>query len=300
LHPIKLKITTMKKILFFSLLVFLFACNNENKEESGDASLDSLKSENAALKEQAAQKDEIINEFLTSFDEIQENLSIIKEKESVIALQTEGDVELEQSAKDKINEDIQTIYELMIDNKKKLNNLQSKLKSANLNIGKLESMVKELQTIIEQKTTQIDNMQDQLAHMDIVVEKLSTELANITEISTAQEEKIGEQTQEINTAYYVYGTDKELKANGVITKEGGFIGIGKIEKMKEDFNKEYFTKVDITTIKEIPLKAKKAKIVTTHPSNSYKFCCDDSFDKLVITDYKEFWSTSKYLVIVID
>ncbi|MBN2682273.1 MAG: hypothetical protein JXR58_07175 [Bacteroidales bacterium] len=290
----------MKKILFFSLFLFLFACNEENKEESGNATLDSLKNENAALKEQAAQKDEVINEFLTSFDEIQENLALIKEKESVITMQTDGDIELEQSAKDRINEDIQTIYELMIDNKKKLNNLQSKLKSANLNIGKLESMIKELQLIVENKTVEIDNLQDQLAHMDIVVEKLSTELANMEEVNTAQEEKIGEQTQELNTAYYVYGTDKELKNNEVITKEGGFIGIGKIEKMREDFNKDYFTKIDIRELKEIPLNAKKARVVTTHPANSYKFCCDDSFDKLVILNHKDFWSTSKYLVIVID
>lgn len=289
----------MKKLVFFSLLVFLFACNEEPKEES-NSQLDSLKSENAALKEQALQKDDMINEFLTSFDEIQENLALIKEKEAVITLQTNEDIELEQSAKDKISDDIQLIYELMIENKKKLNNLQSKLKNANFSIGKFESMVKELQTVIETQTNKIDNLQDELAHMDIIVEKLSTELENLESENAQQDETIGKQIQELNTAWYVYGTDKELKTNGIITKEGGVIGIGKTDKMREDFSKDYFTKVDITAIKEITLNAKKAKLVTTHPASSYKFCCDDSFDKLVILDSKEFWSASKYLVIIID
>jgi hypothetical protein len=114
-------------------------------------------------------------------------------------------------------------------------------------------------------------------------------------------EEIGTQTDKMNTAYYCFGTSKELKEKGVLTKEGGFIGIGKSEKLAADFNKDYFTKIDITLMKSVDLKSKKAKLVTTHASDSYKLEGDKtSVDKLVITNAEKFWASSKYLVIVVE
>ena len=96
-------------------------------------------------------------------------------------------------------------------------------------------------------------------------------------------------------------TSKELIAQGVLTKEGGFIGIGKAEKLKEDFNKNYFTQIDITESMSIPLACKKAKLITTHPSGSYKFDGPEGkIEKLTITNSEEFWSVSKYLVVVVE
>jgi hypothetical protein len=108
-------------------------------------------------------------------------------------------------------------------------------------------------------------------------------------------------TEKLNTAYYAFGTSKELIKNNVLTKEGGFIGLGKTQKVKEDFNKNYFTKVDVTALSEIPLGAKKAKLVTTHPGGSYRIDgADGKAEKLVITNTEDFWSASKYLVVVIE
>ena len=65
-----------------------------------------------------------------------------------------------------------------------------------------------------------------------------------------------------------------------------------------DVNKDYFTQVDIRTTKEIKLYSKDADILTTHPTGSYALEKDDK-DQLTlkITNPKEFWSVSKYLVI---
>mgnify|MGYP000874925023 CR=1 FL=1 len=108
-------------------------------------------------------------------------------------------------------------------------------------------------------------------------------------------------TEKLNTAYYAFGTSKELIKNNVLTKEGGFIGMGKTAKMKSDFNKAYFTKVDASVFTEIVLSAKKAKLVTTHPAGSYKIeGAEGKAEKLVITNAEDFWSASKYLVIVVE
>ena len=42
-----------------------------------------------------------------------------------------------------------------------------------------------------------------------------------------------------------------------------------------DFNKDYFTQIDIRTTKEIKLYSKRAELLTTHPTGSYELVKDD-------------------------
>jgi hypothetical protein len=103
----------------------------------------------------------------------------------------------------------------------------------------------------------------------------------------------------LNTAYFAFGSKKELLDNKVISTEGGVLGLGKNKELAADFNKDYFTEVNITELKEIPLGYKKIEFTTNHPEDSYKLVETEMIDKLVITDAKKFWSVSKYLVIVV-
>ena len=93
---------------------------------------------------------------------------------------------------------------------------------------------------------------------------------------------------------------KELEKQQVVTKDGGFIGLGKIEKLKDDFNRDYFEKIDIRKVKRLKLFCAKAKLITTHPANSYKIYGQNRVDSLVITNPNQFWSVSKYLVVVVE
>jgi hypothetical protein len=66
----------------------------------------------------------------------------------------------------------------------------------------------------------------------------------------------------------------------------------------KDFNKDYFTQIDIRTDKEIKLYSKSAKLLTAHPEGSYGLVKDDKEQlTLVITNPNKFWSISRYLVI---
>ena len=70
--------------------------------------------------------------------------------------------------------------------------------------------------------------------------------------------------------------------------------------MTGNFNKSYFTKVDIRNISEIKLMSKSAKLLTTHPSSSYALVRDANKQyTLRITNPQIFWSTSKYLVVLV-
>ena len=67
-----------------------------------------------------------------------------------------------------------------------------------------------------------------------------------------------------------------------------------------DFNKDYFTQIDIRTDKEIKLFSKSAKLLTTHPEGSYTLAKDAKGQYILkITNPNEFWSVSRYLVVLV-
>jgi predicted nucleic acid-binding Zn-ribbon protein len=267
--------------------LFTTSCGSSEKEANPLA--DSLSAVNGELSGQLTEKEQALQEFVNSFNEIQENLNAIKEKEKIVSANSQsGDV---KSKEETIKEDIQAIYDLMSKNKNRINSLSKKLKNANSKIKGLEEMIASLQAQIDAKDGEISDLKSQLEAKNIELSNIVMTLENIEAESEAKTEKM-------NTVFYAFGTSKELKEKNVITKEGGFIGLGKSTKVKDDFNKDYFTKIDAAQVTSINIGAKKAKVITNHPSSSYKLVGDKTVEKIEITNPDEFWSTSKYLVII--
>lgn len=285
----------MKKLIFIALIVpFLFSCNSRKKEyEALQARYDSLLIVGFT-------KDTSILNYVESFNAIQANLDSIKRAEMLITQNASNSGELQPDQKEQINRDINLIYEMLQKNKQTIAELKSKLKKSNSKVAALEQMVDRMTRQIEEKDTEIAQLRDQLEKMNIQIDILSSNIENLTSEGKAKTETINAQTEALNTAFYVIGTKKELIAQKIITMEGGFAGIGRNKKLKEDFNHDYFTQVDITKLRSIPVMKKKATIITTHPSQSYKIYGDKAIDSLVITNPKSFWSASKYLVIVVE
>jgi predicted nucleic acid-binding Zn-ribbon protein len=290
----------INKWFILSLLsISLIACQNDKKAEgAADAEnpeLEKLKEENEKLKTDLATRDESMNESIRLFNEIEDNLSAIRQKEKVINLSRNNDPEYRQDQKERIVEEIQLINSLLEENKNKVNLLRSKLSKADVKVGEMDKMIESLVKKVEEQEALIVELRDELAKYDIAMAELT---ATLNETMAVVEEK----DAELNKAWFVFGTTKELKEQGVVTKEGGFIGLGKIVKMREDFNQEYFTQIDITKTKEIPLGAKKVKILTTHPAGTYKLVtsADDKVEKMQILNPEKFWSVSKYLCMIVE
>jgi len=285
----------MKKLIFIALMIpFVFACNSKQKE------YESLQSRYDSLLTLGFTKDTSILDYLESFNAIQANLDSIKMAEMIITQNASAGGELQPDQKEQINRDINMIYEMLQKNKQTIAELRSKLKKSNSKVTALEQMVERMTKQIEEKDGQIGQLRDQLEKMNIQIEILSSNVENLASESSSKSQTISEKTTELNTAYYVIGTKKELRDQKIITVEGGFAGIGRNKKLKEDFNRDYFTRVDITNLRSIPVMKKKASIITTHPSQSYKLYGEKTVDSLVIINAKDFWGASKYLVIVID
>lgn len=290
----------MKNLIIVLVLLVLVSCQSKKKE------IERLQAKNDSLMQITELKDNSLYEYIAAFNDIQRNLDSIKALENIININTSMG-EIKGSAQDQVNEDIRTIYDLLVKNKKMVAQLQKKLKNSNVRVTELEKMVTILNAQVEEKDTQINKLRDDLARMNVKVENLSSRVESLEEETEQQSAEIKKQqteietkTQLLRTAWYAIGTKKELMDNKVITKEGGFIGLGSSKTLSDNFNKEYFTRIDITQLDYIPLSARKARLITRHPSGSYHISGVKRADTLFIKDFNEFWGASKYLVIEVE
>ncbi len=286
--------------LFFVFVFTLFACTNEKGPDGANAEVERLNKENQDLKNNLANKDGELNSFIQSFNEIEENLNTIKTKEGLLKENTVN-IEMQKSKQELIADDINSISELLVRNKEKMALLQSKLKKSGAKLNELEKLLVNLRSQLEEKEQEIELLKEELQRANGSYRELFIEyVAKLEEVEETKEE-LKETNNKLNTAFFAYGTTKELKEKSVITKEGGFIGIGKAEKLRSDFNKDYFTQIDILKTDKIELKAKSARLITTHPNGTYKLEMQGKrVERLVITDAERFWSVSKYLVIIVE
>jgi chromosome segregation ATPase len=296
----------MKKLLLLMLIPAMLMTVSCNKMKEENAR---LKAKNDSLLALGFQKDTTVMEFVRAFNEIQSNLDSIKMKENIIGQNTKGGTEVQASAREQITGDINTIYQLLQKNRAQVASLQKKLKASNTKNVELEAMIDNLNKSIVEKDAEIAELKDQLGKLNIKVADLgnqvttlNTNVDNLSAENKAKQQAIDEKTAALNTAYYVIGTTKELKDKKVIDKTGGFIGLGRSKTVTQDFDKSNFTKVDITTLTELPINKKKAVLLSNHPVGSYKLQANDKkiVEKLVILNFTDFWSRSKYLVIAAD
>jgi hypothetical protein len=283
----------MKKLFFaiIFLTILLVSCNNEEVEQ--------LKQENENLKIELDQRELDIQSFMEVFNGIEENLAQIRAKEQLIAKQA-GSVEGGHDRVEAVKNDIRAIDQLMKQNRENLKNLSTKLKSAKIENKEIKRTLDNLQSMIVNKDMEILSLVNDLESLNFEVGELYSSVADLRAENIKQGRVIDVQAMHLNRAYYVIGTDKELKEKEIITKKGGLIGIGRVEQMMEDVNQDLFTVIDIRRQTVFPLDAKKVNLVTTHPSDSYIIRKDEEtkrYYSFEITKPEEFWEASKYLVI---
>lgn len=284
----------MKKYVFGAMIVaFTIACNQEE--------VDKLNQENANLESQTISKDSTINEMMATFNIIQENLDEIKRRENLVEINTEGDAERSLGRTEKINRDLQRINQLMIENKNLIASLNKKSKASGAKLSEFERMIANLNKRVKDKDGEISRLKEELEGMNFKVKELNQSIDELALENMRKQKELEANIDELNTAYFAYGTYEELNSKNVLTKEGGFLGLGKQEALKDGFNTEYFSIIDKTKTKSFLIYSKKAELVTNHPKGSYKFIGDDKrIDSLVITDPDSFWKASKYMVVLVD
>ena len=288
----------MKKLAVLFVCVAMLASCDSFKGGSKD-----LKAENDSLLMELNQRNAELDDMMGTFNEVQEGFRKINAAESRVDLQRGTITENSASAKQQIASDIEFISKQMEENKAQIAKLQAQLKNSNYNSAQMKKAVAALTAELNAKQQRIEELQTELVskniriqELDAAVTGLSSEKEELTAENEAKAKTVAEQDKALNTAWFVFGTKKELKDQKILTNTGLF---KKGQVLKDsDINKDYFTQVDIRTTKEIKLYSKDADILTTHPAGSYALEKDDKGQlTLKITNPKDFWSVSKYLVI---
>ena len=282
----------MKKLAVLIVCAAMLASCDGFKGGSKD-----LKAENDSLLIELSQRNAELDEMMGTFNEIQEGFRQINDAESRVDLQRGTITENSASAKQQIASDIEFITKQMEENKAQIAKLQAMLKSSKNNSAQLKKAVESLTQELDTKQQRIEELQAELAskniriqELDAAVSGLSADKESLAAENEAKARTVAEQDKAINAAWFVFGTKSELKSQKILQS-------GDVLK-NADFNKDYFTQIDIRTTKEIKLYSKRAELLTTHPAGSYELVKDDKGQlTLKITNPKEFWSVSKYLVI---
>lgn len=281
----------MKKILcFVSCLAVLTSCDYFTREK------EQLTAQNDSLTVALSEKQFALDQAMQSIADIQEGFRAINEAEGRVAIQTgvEGVTDAQR-----LKEDLQFIQQKMEENRKQIEQLQKKLNASGSEAASLRKVLANLQQELADKTASIAALHSELAQknfriaeLDSAVVMLTTDVNTLQEITDAQHEVIEQQVTQLHTAWYVYGTAKELKEQNIL-KDGKVMS-------SVDFNKNYFTEIDTRDDSVFPLYAKHAKLLTVHPAGSYEFTKDELKQlTLSIIDAEAFWSVSRYMVILV-
>lgn len=284
----------MKKILLLSICVALLSsCGNMGKN-------DAMKSQNDSLSQVLAQRDAELNGIMEAFNEIQDGFRMINEAESRVDLET-GAVEGRSNVQ-KIKDDIVFIMEKLDANRKRIAELEEQLKNSRYASSQLKTTIANLNKELLAKTQQIETLQAELASKNIRIAELDDAIVGLTQHvndlvaeNKAKSATVATQDKALNAAWFVFGTSSELKEQKIVSKK--FLQKKKVLE-SDDFNKEYFTQIDIRTDKQIMLYSPEAELLTSHPVGSYEFQKNEKGQlALLITNPNKFWSVSRYLVI---
>ena len=282
----------MKQLKLFACLALLLLGACTGKKSSPDlANME----QNDSLQRIIAQRDSEINDMMSTLNEIQEGLSAINQAENRLSIAREGEGANKTA---QIKENIKFIANTMARNRELMKRLQQQLRESRFNGDELRKTISNLTQQLDDKAQELQRLKAELDAKDIHIAELDEKIDNLNDnvenLQTDAQQKaqtISNQDKQLNTAWFVFGTKKELKGQHIMEN-------GKV--LQSNFNKNYFAKIDIRIDKEIKFYSKSARILTMHPSGSYTLTPDVNKQYVLrITNPQLFWSTSKYLVVLV-
>ena len=250
----------MKKLLFAVVCALAFVACKQGKSDADLAGAQLRDSLNRVIE----QKDTEINDLMSTMNEIEEGFREINEAENRLSLARDGEG---ANREQRIRENLQFIQSTMKQNRELIAKLQRQLREGSIKGDQLQRTIENLTKQMEEKDKQLQQLREELDAKDIhimdldeKIANLNTNVDNLTEEGNRKSQKINDQDQQLHTAWYVFGTKDELKEQRIY--DGGKV-------LQGNFNRSYFTKIDIRVTKEIKLYSRSAKMLTAHPASSY-------------------------------
>ena len=279
----------MKKIFYLAMAAMsIAACQNQSKNQP-----DELQLLRDSLENIIDQKNAEMDGLVATLNDIEEGFREINAAEKRVQVAQSGEGSSQAA---RLQENVQFIQSTMKQNRELIAKLRQQLREGSIKSEQLKRTIDNLSAQLDEKDQMLTALRQQLEQKDIHIAELDSQVgtlnqdvAQLKETQAQQQQTIAQQDNDLNTAWFAFGTKKELKQQRIL--DSG-------EVLRSNFNKDYFTKIDIRVDKEIKLYSSKASVLTAHPAGSYTLEKDANKQYVLrITDPQLFWSTSKYLVV---
>lgn len=267
-----------------------------------------LEGQYATLEKEILRKESAFEEVMGLITEVEDEISNIVEKENLVYGQSQEP--LNSGKKESIMKEIAMIDNLILRSHENVKTLTDKIKSSEIKQGVFQKRLNSLQADLKERQTIIVDLKTELVAREEAIVLLTNQTDSLNTTINAQVETIDQKAlevtqltalnDELNKGYLAIGTFEDLKAKGVVDKEGGFLGfIGRKVALQEDADKSEFMELDKRNVNQLRIEAAYLSLVSNHPSSSYSILPseDEGVKILDITDPEAFWQISKYLVI---
>ncbi len=293
----------MKKYFVIAMalvpMVFASCAGNEAKLNAATERADSLQTV-------IDQKDGEIDALFETLSEIENNLTEISSRYSQISSLRQQHPEKNANVKSQVTDQLAAIESIMSQNKSKISQLNSKIATLGAENEKLQGFIESLNSRMAEQETQINNLMSELTISKETIKKLSGNVSDLTQSNKEKDARIAQQQEEMayladqsHKAYYVVGNYDDLKDKGIVSKDGGLLF--KSQHATNNVNVKNFTLIDKTKVSSIDINLRKARIISSHPKDSYEIVYDESDSKLakklVIKDVNAFWSNTDFLIV---
>lgn len=206
-----------------------------------------------------------------------------------------------QALREELRAEVRTIREAVHENVAKLARLETQGEQAGLRTASLEKLTTELRRSLEEKEALAGELDQRVRDLSATVK---TQAASLREKEAALREgeaRLAQKTLEANTAYVAVASKKDLLKKGVVERAG----VGGRWTRTGKFDAEFFRAIDVTKDLEVelPAPAKRIRVVTTQPMESYRIVDagpDAKTSKLEVKDAEAFWRGDRYLVVMTD
>ena len=278
---------TVKNILIVcGLAAMVVSCGPTKKELQ--ANIDSLNVELAQVNSEMENVVGILNDVQEGFQQINEA------ENRVTAANAEN---APANIKEQLNSDIAFIQAKMKENRERIAELEERAAKGDKTAAALRRTIKNLkaeladkEAVIATLLADIDAKNARIQQLDVEVANLNADKNALTAKNAANEQVIAGQDKAMHAAWYVIAKRKVLKEQNILK-------MGDVME-QADVVMEDFIEIDIRNVAEIPVGAKKARLLSAHPEGSYEIVKGaDGLAVVKILDAQAFWSVTRYLVV---
>lgn len=287
--------------LMLGATVLLSSCNKKDEQKIAEQSttIDNMERE-------LARRDSTYNELISMLNKAESQVAEIARRENLV-VSTSNE---EKKSEDQLVQELKLIDDLVKESNQSIQNLKAQLKKSNVEMGAFKTRIDQLSNVLDEQRQTITTLKAEIAEKNQELQVFAVKYDSIKIESVSQKQLITEQDREIeiltnnndnlNKVHYAVGSYKQLKEQGLVDKEGGFLWIGRTVDLKATAEVDKFVEADVREFSELKIEADKFELVTEHPEGSYTIVqdeIDENVKYLKVLDARKFWEISNYLVV---